>query len=151
MAIYTNSKPGLPQPGLDAAREGRGFCRKVNGQIGINAETVLTAVGLLYPIPLGYRDIITCIYAHLNTAADWCQFTVGVTENEDGSGEYTALTPLFRIESPTVNNAINVTITAFNPPIAITRDRGHAWTIRAQTNAEDTSVTFGLNGWREVI
>ena len=53
----TNNKNGMPEPGLEAAREGRGFCRKVNAKTAINALTVLTDAGFLLPIADGKRYI----------------------------------------------------------------------------------------------
>jgi len=137
---------------LAAARAGLAFCQKLNAKTGINAvATVLTDVGLLKATAVGYRDIITCIYSHINTASDWCQFEIGATANADGSGAFTAMTPLFRIETPATKEANTPEVTNFSPPIIVTNAMGGAWTIRAQTNDAGASVTFGLNGWREAV
>lgn len=142
----------LSTPGLAAARAGTTFCLLVNKKSGINGgPTVLTDASLLKAILAGYRDVIRCIYAHMGTASDWCEFEIGCTANADGTGAFTAMTPLFSIESPTNRDAAAPHITDFDPPIIITPSMGGAWTIRAQTNDAAASVTFGLNGWSEQI
>jgi len=135
---------------LEAVRAGLGFCQKVNKKDSLDSQTVLTDAGLLKTTSSGYRDIITGVYAHLNTASDWCEFEVGYTANADGSGAFTALTPLFRIETPANNDsAAPQQMRLDNTPICIEASDGGAWTIRAQTNDAAASVTFALNGWRE--
>ena len=134
---------------LVAARAGRAFCRKLNKKTNLATQTVLTDAGLLQTTATGFRDVITCLYAHINTDTDWLELEIGYTANADGSGTFTALTPLFRLESPTNNDAAAIKLTQLHPPIVIDSDDGGAWTIRAQTNDNSTSVTLGANGWRE--
>ena len=142
----------LATPGLTASREGRAFCSKLNKKTGINAAaTVLTDAGMLKATVAGYRDVVTCFYSHLNTDTDWCEFELVVTANADGSGDVTALSPLFRIESPANKEQEDASLTQVYPPLVVTPAMGGAWTIRAQTNDADASVTFGVNGWREPI
>jgi len=152
LAAGANEVGSFADAGLAAARAGLCFCRKLNEKTGINgAATVLTDAGLLYATAAGYRDIVTCIYAHLNTASDQCEFEIVVTENANGSGAVTALTPLFQVDTGATNDAATPVITPFYPPLVITEAMGGAWTIRAQTNDAGASVTFGLNGWREPV
>jgi len=137
---------------LHAARKGWTFCRKVNDKSGINAAaTVLTDAGLLRATAEGYIDHITCFYVHLSTDEDWCEFEIGVTENADGSGDFTAFTPKFRVQAGAdrFSTGVAADMVPFHPPITIRASDGGAWTIRAQTNDAGATITFGLNGWRE--
>lgn len=140
----------ISTPGLTASREGRSFCRKVNAKTGIHAAaTVLTDAGLIQTTAAGYRDVICGMYSHLNTPSDWCEYEIVVTANADGTGAVTALSPMFRIESPAVNDANSAHQETIYPPLVITPAMGGAWTVRAQTNDAGCSVTFAFNGWRE--
>ena len=137
---------------IKAAREGRGFCQKLNKKTGINAAvTVLTDAGLLRTTAAGYRDVIPCFYVNVNTDSDWVEFEIGYTVNADGSGTFTPLTSLFRVESGPSRVGTPPSVTNFPVPIIIDNDDGGAWTVRAQTNDAGASVTFGINGWREEI
>ncbi|RLC82298.1 MAG: hypothetical protein DRJ03_19230 [Chloroflexi bacterium] len=150
MTQMTESKAGLPQPGLDAAREGRAICLKVNEKTGIDSETVLTDSTLLKPIPHGERLVITCFYMYLNTVSDWVTMETVTTANEDGSGTITALSPKFRIDTGNTRSGNSPSLVVFNPPIVIARtDTARAFTARVQGNDADASLTLGFNGWLE--
>ena len=151
MAMYTNGKTGLPQPGLDAAREGRGFCRKVNAKTAINTQAVLTDAGFLLPLEHGKRYIVRGFYMHLGTVSDWVTAEIGVTQNADGSGTFTALGPLFRIDTGAALASADPHQTSIDPPLAVTQADGGALSARVQGNDAGASLTLALNGWEELI
>lgn len=146
----TNNKTGMPEPGLEAAREGRGFCRKVNAKTAINAAaTVLTDAGFLLPIADGKRYIVRGFYMNLGTLSDWVTAEIGVTENADGSGVFTALSPMFRIDSGAAATGMDPHQATIDPPLAVTRAHGQALTARVQGNDAAAALTLALNGWYE--
>lgn len=132
-----------------AAMQGWAFCRKANEVDTLSALTVITDAELLQAMESGLYYIITCIYAHVSTGSDTLEFGMGVTENADGSGAFTPLTPNFHIEtgSDFFGAGAGSDITPLNPPIVLTTDDGGAFTIRAQTNDDAAQATFGLNGF----
>ena len=96
MSIHTNSKPGMPQPGLDAAREGRTFCKFINGDASLNAAaTVIPDAGAYLDMELGKRYIVKCFYYALTTASDTVLFEIVTTSEPTGGGTVTAQTPKF--------------------------------------------------------
>jgi hypothetical protein len=145
----TNAKTGVPEPGLEASREGRGFCRKVNAKTAINALTVLTDVDFLLPIELDKRYIVRGFYMNLGTLSDWVTAEIGVTQNADGSGTFTALSPMFRIDSGAAATGMDPHQATIDPPLAVTRTHGHALTARVQGNDAAAALTLALNGWWE--
>jgi hypothetical protein len=149
MATYTNSKTGLPQPGLDAAREGRAFCRKVNAKTGIDTAAALTDAGFLLPLEHGKRYVVRGFYMHLSTVSDWVTAEIGVTQNADGSGTFTALGPLFRIDTGAALASADPHQTSIDPPLVVTVADGGALSARVQGNDAGAALTFALNGWEE--
>jgi hypothetical protein len=150
MAIYTNGKSGLPQPGLDAARDGRTVCGFVNAKTGIDTEAVLTDAAFIHALASDERLVVTCFHMHINTASDWVTAEFGVTENADGSGAFTALTLKFRVESGAAAVGAEPALVHFDPPIALTTATGQrAFTARVQGNDAAASLTLGYNGWTE--
>lgn len=149
MTQMTESKAGLPQPGLDAAREGRAFCLKVNAKTGINSETVLTDSTLLKAIPVGKRLVIMCFYMNLGTDSDWVTMEMVVTANEDGSGAITVLSPKFRIDTGTPTSGILPGLVHLDPPLVVRRSDGHAFSAQVLGNDAAAALTLGFNGWIE--
>jgi len=147
----TNGVIGDPTPGLNAAREGRSFCRFVNSKAGINAAvTVLTDAGLIMPIVDGRRYIVRCFYINLDTASDTLSVDFVATQNDDGSGVVTAISPQFDLATGAAADGRQPALTYFDPPIAITRKDGyHALTFRAQTNDAGAATTLAFHGWWE--
>lgn len=147
----TNAKDGMPRPEVDAGREGRTFCRWVNGKAAINAAaTVLTDAGLIMPILDGYRYFIACLFMNVDTASDTLAVDLVCTQGADGSGIVTAISPQFHISTGVAADGRQPQLTAINPPIALTHKDGyHAVTFRAQTNDAGAEATLGFTGWYE--
>ena len=137
---------------LVAARLGNAGCAKVNAKTGIADITVLTDSGFLVAIPSGKRIVVTCFYAHLNTASDWLDFEFIYTANANGTGDAVALSPKFRIETGTANQADSPTITQIHPPLVIAYSAtSKAVTMRVQGSDASASATLGMNYWLENI
>ena len=147
----TDGKRSIPEASINAARENRALCRWVNGKAGINAAvTVLTDAGLLLPLVDGRRYIITCLYINLDTASDTLAVEFVATENDDGSGAVTALSPQFHVATGAAADGRQPQLTAINPPIMVVRGDGyHALTFRAQTNDAGAEATLGFTGFYE--
>ena len=97
MPMRTDSKQGLPQPGLDAAREDRAVMRWANAQTSLNTAsgTVITAVGSYENMTPGYRYIIKMLFYNLSTASDTVRYELGVSSLPNGGGVFTPFTPYF--------------------------------------------------------
>ena len=149
MTQMTEGKAGFPQPGLDAAREGRTFCLRVYAKTGIDSETVLTDSTLLKVVPIDQRLVISCVYLNLTTASDWATCELVVTANEDGSGEVTVLSPKYYIATGAAGPTRAFDIPCLGVPIVITRSDGHAITARVQGSDAAAALSIGLSGWTE--
>jgi len=149
MTMYTNSKSGLPRPGLDAARDGRAFCRKLNAKTGIDTATVLTDSGFLLALEHGKRYIVSSFHMGLGTVADWVTVEIGLAQNADGSGTFTALTPLFRIDTGAAFIGVAPHQAPLDPPLCVTVADGGALTARVLGNDAAAALTLALNGWHE--
>jgi len=150
MTIRTDSKQGLPQPGLDAAREGRSFCHWANAQAGLNAAaTVITAADSYINMVPGYRYIVKCVYYNLSTASDTVQYELGVTSLPNGGGAFTAYTPYFDAATAATIEGSPTGPIPLDPPICVTTDDGACIAMRVLTNDAGASVNVGFTGWRE--
>jgi hypothetical protein len=152
MTIRTDSKQGIPEPGLEAAREGRSFCLYVNEKAVGSTEVVLTDSTLLHEVPVGRRTVIRSLHAHLSTDADTMTFDVVRTANADGSGAITVLTGHFYLYTDTTGTAGNnlpAVDVVFDPPLVVTRDEGQAVSVQATGNDAGAALTVHLYGWDE--
>lgn len=149
MTIKTNSKQGLPQPGLDAAREGRTIHGYVNEKSGINSEAALTDATFIQNIESGYRYIITQGYMHLGTDTDSVKVEFGVTSEASGSGDFTALTCKYEMETGTQTSEVEPNFLRWDPPLCVTKDDGECFTARVLGNDAGAELTLEYHGWRE--
>ena len=149
MSQMTQSKAGLPQPGLDAAREGRGFCGKVNAKTAIDTEAVLTDSTFLKVVEYGKRLVITGFYMYLSTVSDWVTAEFGYAENEDGSGAWTTLTPKFRIDTGAAVALSTPSQVILPVPIVVTRNDGESFSAQVQGNDAAAALTLAYSGWEE--
>ena len=150
MTIRTDSKQGLPEPGLEAAREGRTFCHFINGDAALNAAaTVITDANTFENMYAGYRYIVKCFYYALSTASDSIAFEIVVTSLPGGGGAVTALTPAFLgATTATADGTSNGPI-PLDPPIVLTVADGQSIAMRVLTNDAGATVNVGFTGWRE--
>jgi hypothetical protein len=150
MTIRTDSKQGLPQPGLDAAREGRSFCHWANAQAALNAAaTVVTAGESTLNMVPGYRYIVRCIYYQLTTASDTIRYELGVSSLPNGGGVFTAHTPHFQSATAATIEGSPTGPIPLDPPICLTVDSGACICMRVLTNDAGATVNVGFTGWRE--
>ena len=144
--------PKLPNPGLEAAKDGRYFYGWVNAKSGIAAETVLTDAGFCRELYEHTRYFVVMLYMHLSTLSDWAEIEFGTTVNPDGSGAFTPRTPIFRIDTGNVQSGRDPQwLSMDNVPICLTDADGGAWTARVQGNDAGATLYIGYNGYYEVI
>ena len=149
MTIYTNGKTGLPQPGLDAAREDRDLYRYVTATTGIATAAVITNATFLLQIHPNEKSVITSFTMGLSTVEDWVTAVFGTTENQDGTGDFTAMTPQFRVDTGTAMENAGPILLTFNPPLVVDRSDGQAFTAWVQGNDANAALTLGYFGWYE--
>ena len=145
----SNSVRGLCDPGLNAARENRDFYRYVNAKTGIDTAGVLTDVSFLLQLHPNERSVITSFTMYLSTVSDYVTAVFGVTENQDGSGDFTAMTPQYRIDSGAALVQVGPILLHFNPPLVVNRSDGQAFTAYVQGNDATAALTLGFLGWVE--
>ena len=145
----TDSKRGVCDPGLNAAREDRDFYRYVNATTGIGTAAVLTDASFLLQMHPNERSVITSFTMYLSTVSDWVTAVFGVTENNDGSGIFTAMTPQFRIDSAGALVQVGPILLSFDPPLVVDRGDGQAFTAYVQGNDATAALTLGFSGWYE--
>jgi len=150
MTIRTDSKQGLPEPGLEAAREGRAVMRWVNAQAGVNAAaTVITAADSYENMTAGYRYIITMLYYNLSTASDTVRYEVGVTSLPNGGGVFTAHMPYFNAATAATIEGTPPLPMMIDPPICLRSTDGACIAMRLYTNDAGATVNAGFGGWYE--
>jgi len=150
MTIRTDSKQGLPQPGLDAAREGRAVMRWVNAQAAVNAAaTVITAADSYENMEPNRRYIITMLYYNLSTASDTVRYELGVTSLPNGGGVFTAYTPYLTSGTSATADGSEVAPTLIDPPICLRSTDGACIAMRLLTNDAGATVNAGFGGWYE--
>ena len=151
MTIKTEGVQGLPQPGLDAAREGRSFCCWANAQAALNAAaTVITAAESYVDMLPGRRYIIRCIYYQLSTASDTIRYELGVTSLPAGGGVFTAYTPYFNSATAATIEGSPTGPIPLDPPIVLTTADGACVAMRVLTNDAGATVNVGFTGWWEL-
>ena len=150
MTIRTDSKQGLPQPGLDAAREGRSIMRWVNAQAAVNAAaTVITAAESFENMMPGYRYIIKTLYYNLSTASDTVRYEVGVTSLPNGGGVFTPYTPYLTAGTAATVDGSPTMPEQIDPPICLRSTDGACIAMRLLTNDAGATVNAGFGGWYE--
>lgn len=149
MSQRTNSKAGFPQPGLDAAREGRAFCGYVNAKTGIDAGPVLTDSTFLQEIQADKRLVMSCFYMYLSTVSDSVTVEWVTTENADGTGAVTVHSGQFRIDTGAALAQMPPTLITLPVPLVVSRADGQALSARATGNDAGAALTLMFHGWEE--
>lgn len=149
MSQRTNSKAGFPQPGLDAAREGRSFCGYVNAKTGIDAGPVLTDSTFLQEIPFGKRLVMSCFYMYLSTASDNVTVEFVTTANSDGTGAVTVHSGQFRLDTGAALAQQSPSLITLPVPLIVSRTDGEALSARVTGNDAAAALTLMFHGWEE--
>ena len=149
MTIRTDSVQGLPKPGLDAAREGRSFFRYVNEKTGIDTTGTLTDDTFYLNIEPGKRYVINQMYMHLGTDSDNVEVEFGVTSEAAGTGDFTAHTVMYQMETGTAASEVEPNLAKFDPPIVVTQDDGESFTAQVTGNDASAELTLEYRGWEE--
>jgi hypothetical protein len=150
MTIRTDSTQGLPQPGLDAAREGRSVIRWVNAQAGVNAAaTVITAAESYENMMPGYRYIVNMLYYNLSTASDTVRYELGVTSLPNGGGVFTPYTPYFTAGTAATIDGSPPLPVIIDPPLCLRSTDGACIAMRLLGNDAGATINAGFGGWYE--
>ena len=151
MTLHTNGAQGLPQPGLDAAREGRAVFGYVNAKTGINAEGVLTDATFLKAIPADSRLVVTSFHMQLTTASDTVAVEFVTTTGDDGTGAVTVRSQKFAIATGTLADPVQPPMMHFDPPLVVDRSDSGAFSARVLGNDASAALSLGYYGWVEAI
>jgi hypothetical protein len=153
MTIKTDSVQGLPNPGLDAAREGRDFRAFINGRSSLNVVggVVITNAGTTINMESGYRYVIACVYFGLTTSSDSVRFELVTTSLPNGGGAATGQTVRFiGATTATGDGLTNGPIYFTGHPPVFTQAHGQSIAMRVETNDQGATVNCGFTGWKEV-
>jgi len=149
MTMRTDSKQGIPEPGLEAAREGRVIWGYVNEKTGIDTTAALTDSDFIQNIEVDKRYVITQAYMHLSTDSDSVEVAFGVTEQANGAGGFTAKTAQYRLETGTQTSEAQPSFLNFNPPLVVTKDDGDCFTAQVTGNDASAALTLEYRGLKE--
>ena len=139
-----------PSTGLYMARQGNTICLKGNDKDTLSAGVVQTTAGEFSAIPENQAAVITCYYLHLSTVSDYVELELGQAANADGTGDFVALTPKFRIDTGDKKTGAQPSVTRFDPPIYIEYSAtAKSVVVKLTANDDDATATFGVNGWLE--
>jgi len=151
MAIHTNSKQGLPQPGIDAAREGRTVLGYVNAKTGLDTALVLTDATFLHNIDIGKPLVIAGFYSHISVDTDTMTVEWVTTADANGAGAVTVHTGQFRMATGTSTSQAPVVDFTFPVPLVLTRDDGKAFSARCLGNDAAAALYLQYFGWIEDV
>jgi len=151
MTIITQSKAGMPQPGLDAAREGRSFHCYADDITPGASETTLTDETLVHNVPAGYRTIISQIVFGVNSVDDDCEFRLASCSGAGATGTATQLNVHRHVASGAAFISQEMVVHEIVPNICVKYKDG-ARSISFVVNANDpaTVITVGFSGWDEL-
>ena len=145
----SNSKRGLYDPGLNAAREDRDFYRYVNAATAPAAGAIITAATFLLQLHPNERSVIASYTMYLSSVSDSVTAIFGTTENQDGTGDFTAMTPQLRIDTGVAMQQVGPILLPFDPPLVVDRTDGQAFTAYVVGGGQATEYTLGFSGWVE--
>ena len=139
-----------PSTGLYMARQGNTICLKGNDKDTLSGGVVQTTAGEFSAIPENQAAVITCYYLHLSTLSDYVELELGNTAAADGSGDFVALTPKFRIDTGDKKTGAQPGVTYLDPPIYIKYSAtAKAVAVKLTASDDSATATFGCNGWLE--
>ena len=139
-----------PHTGLYMARQGNTICLKGNDKDTLSAGVVQTTAGEFSAIPSGQAAVITCYYLHLSTISDYVELEIGQAAAADGTGDFVAVTPKFRIDTGDKKTGAQPGVTYFDPPLYIEYSAtSKSVAVKLTANDDSAVVTFGVNGWLE--
>jgi len=139
-----------PSTALYMARQGNTICLKGNDKDTLSAGVVQTTTGEFSAIPEGQAAVITCYYLHLSTVSDYVEMEIGQAAAADGTGDFVAGTPKFRIDTGDKKTGAQPGVTYFDPPMYIKYSTtSKSVVVKLTANDDSAVVTFGVNGWLE--
>ena len=136
--------------GLLATREGRTVCKWANDITPGADQTVLTDANLVYNLPEGKRFIIIQICMELTTASDTVEFELGFTDQINGAGTFTPVTPERILKTGSTSNGFDgITFYVVPPGVIRYSDGARSITFRVDCNDASATITPTFHGWIE--
>lgn len=137
------------------ARQGRLFTRWVSDKTDLSTLTVLTdglsgeGPGIYYNIEPRTQVFGSMVAFQLTSSNDWMRIEYGFTDQPNGAGNFTPITPIYRVQ--TGPHGISYPhLQLVLPPFPISRRTGaRSVTARVQTNNAGARVMVSWLGWWE--
>lgn len=151
MTQKTESKAGLPQPGLDAARERRSFHRYADDITPGASEVTLTDETLVHNLKPGNRAIIEQIIFGVSSVSDDCEFRLVSCSEPDGGGVTTQLMAHRHVVTGASVTGRQMFDQDLKPPVRVVYGED-AKSISFLVDANDAGATIvvGFSGWDEL-
>lgn len=147
----TKWRSALRQPvvgaGEHAANSGDVICRWVNDKQPGSSQTVLTDgpsgsnPGIYYNLSEGDELMISQLCLELVTASDDVYYELGYTDQEDGAGTFTPITPRYHIQNGANFFGFQGEMMTFVPPVPVNYASG-ARSVTARVDANDAGATI---------
>ena len=137
--------------GLAAAREGRAFILKGSAIDTLSAGVVQTAAGTFKEIPEGEAAVVAGFMLHLHTISDVLELEIGYTANNDGTGDFVAVSPVIMIHTGDKHTGIPSEFVKLPVPMYLNYSATCKAVAVKLTGNDDAAVAyFGLAGWRGI-
>jgi hypothetical protein len=151
MAQMTEGKAGLPQPGLDAAREGRSFHMYADDVTPGANEVTLTDETLVHNLKPGYRAIVKQIVFGVTTVSDDCEFRLVSCSEPDGGGTTTQLMVHRHVVTGNAITSKEMFEQDLTPPLSVPYgDDAKSISFLVDANDAGAEITVGFSGWDEL-
>lgn len=151
MTQMTESKAGLPQPGLDASREKRAFHTYADDITPGANEVTLTNETLVHNLDPGYRAIIKQITFGVTSVSDDCEFRLVTCSEPDGGGTTTQLMVHRHVITGNTIVSREMFTQDLLPPLCVAYgDDAKSISFLVDANDAGATITVGFSGWDEL-
>lgn len=147
-----NSPEGILNPGADFMMGIYGtpvLKRLIGKTLNPATETVLTDSDIIYNLSEGEIFLARMVGFGIHTTSDWAHFEIGATNQANGAGTFTPLSPHWEYHTGTVVDG-SATETIQIPWAGIKYSDGFR-SITWRVDVNDTACEFNCNYWGYVI
>lgn len=124
-----------------------GINDKEYGVRGLTNGPIGEQIGIYYNFLFEQKIHITQLCCQVTSANGNARFELGYTDQQNGNGNFTPLTPIYRIKTDETFGL--PMIQTFSPPIIVTSDEAKCITARVKTDAIGDKVMVSWAGWFE--